>query len=56
MKTPKSNRDLVRTERESFTLTPLEKKRLEEVAFKNGFTKSSFLRKLMLDAFAKEGF
>ena len=54
MKTPKANRDMVRTERESFTLTPKEKEMLEKVAFANGETKSSFLRKLMLEAFKKE--
>ena len=51
----KSNPKAVRTERDSFTLTAEEKKKLGEIADKKGVSKSTLVRMLVRELFEKEG-
>lgn len=51
----KTNREEVRTKRVCVAMSPEERKKLALLAKKDNRSSSSYLRKLLVDAFEKEG-
>ena len=56
MKTPKKNREVIKSNRFTIAISDSEKNKLEEIADEKGITMSALARQIMRDFFKKEGF
>lgn len=54
MKTPKKNRETIKTNRLAIAISDSEKRKLEEIADEKGVTMSSLARMVLRDFFKKE--